>query len=166
VLSATQDRANVMKALDLGAMGYIPKSAQNEVMLSALQLVFAGGIYIPPEVLAREHLSQTAPRASGVGRAIVSPTDLGLTDRQLDVLALMMQGKNKQIGLSDAQFGRAHCEKSCHCNSQGAEGHQSNRSGYRRKRIGLEITGNSQAVRCLYYTEIIRVDAPRSLFFA
>src|SRR5262249_34175299 len=78
----------------------------------------------------------------------------------------MMQGKNKQIGLSDAQFGRAHCEKSCHCNSQGAEGHQSNRSGYRRKRIGLEITGNSQAVRCLYYTEIIRVDAPRSLFFA
>ena len=27
VLSATQDRANVMKALDLGAMGYIPKSA-------------------------------------------------------------------------------------------------------------------------------------------
>ena len=96
VLSATQDRANVMKALDLGAMGYIPKSARNEVMLSALQLVFAGGIYIPPEVLAREHLSQTAPTASGVGRAIVSPADLGLTDRQLDVLALMMQGKNNK----------------------------------------------------------------------
>jgi DNA-binding NarL/FixJ family response regulator len=96
VLSATQDRANVMKALDLGAMGYIPKSARNEVMLSALQLVFAGGIYIPPEILAREHLSQTAPRASGVGRAIVSPADLGLTDRQLDVLALMMQGKNNK----------------------------------------------------------------------
>ena len=88
VLSATQDRATVMKALDLGAMGYIPKSARNEVMLSALQLVFAGGVYIPPEILAREHLS--------VGRAIVSPADLGLTDRQLDVLALMMQGKNNK----------------------------------------------------------------------
>src|SRR6516162_10635822 len=97
VLSATQDRANVIKALDLGAMGYIPKSARNEVMLSALQLVFAGGIYIPPEILAREHLSQTAPRASGVGRAIVSPADLGLTDRQLDVLALMTQGKNNKL---------------------------------------------------------------------
>ena len=94
VLSATQDRATVIKALDLGAMGYIPKSARNEVMLSALQLVFAGGIYIPPEALAREHLSP--PRASGVGRAIVSPADLGLTDRQLDVLALMMQGKNNK----------------------------------------------------------------------
>jgi DNA-binding NarL/FixJ family response regulator len=95
VLSAAQDRANVMKALDLGAMGYIPKSARNEVMLSALQLVFAGGIYIPPEILAREHSSHTAA-LSGGGRAIVSPADLGLTDRQLDVLALMMQGRNNK----------------------------------------------------------------------
>src|SRR5262245_2138511 len=95
VLSAAQDRANVMKALDFGAMGYIPKSARNEVMLSALQLVFAGGIYIPPEILAREHLSHTAA-PSGGGRAMVSPADLGLTDRQLDVLALMMQGRNNK----------------------------------------------------------------------
>ena len=91
VLSGVQDRANVMKALDLGAMGYIPKSARNEVMLSALQLVFAGGIYIPPEILAREHLSQSAPRPRGV-----SPTDLGLTDRQLEVLTLIVQGKNNK----------------------------------------------------------------------
>jgi DNA-binding NarL/FixJ family response regulator len=96
VLSAVQDRANVMKALELGAMGYIPKSARNEVMLSALQLIFAGGIYIPPEILGREHLSQTLPRPSERGRAIVSPADLGLTERQLDVLALMMQGKNNK----------------------------------------------------------------------
>ena len=96
VLSAVQDRASVLKALDLGAMGYIPKSARNEVMLSALQLVFAGGIYIPPEILAREHLSHIASRPAGEGRAMVSPADLGLTDRQLDVLALMMQGKNNK----------------------------------------------------------------------
>jgi DNA-binding NarL/FixJ family response regulator len=96
VLSADQDRANVMKALDLGAMGYIPKSARNEVMLSALQLVFAGGIYIPAEILSRKHLAHTAPRPSGGGRTLVSPADLGLTDRQLDVLALMMQGKNNK----------------------------------------------------------------------
>jgi DNA-binding NarL/FixJ family response regulator len=96
VLSAVQDRANVMKALELGAMGYIPKSARNEVMLSALQLVFAGGIYIPPEILGREHLSQTLPRPSERVRAIGSPADLGLTERQLDVLALMMQGKNNK----------------------------------------------------------------------
>ncbi len=48
VLSAQQDRSSVVRALDLGAVGFIPKSGQREVMVSALQLVFAGGIYIPP----------------------------------------------------------------------------------------------------------------------
>lgn len=52
VMSALQDRENVTKALELGALGYIPKSAQRAVMLSALQLIFSGGIYVPPEILA------------------------------------------------------------------------------------------------------------------
>jgi DNA-binding NarL/FixJ family response regulator len=97
VLSAVQDRANVVKALDLGALGYIPKSARREVLLSALQLVLAGGIYIPPEILAREELSHPAPSQPYGERRIVSPADVGLTDRQLDVLALMMQGKNNKV---------------------------------------------------------------------
>jgi len=46
VHSAHQDRERVMKALDLGAIGFIPKSAQREVMLSAFNLIFSGGIYI------------------------------------------------------------------------------------------------------------------------
>src|SRR5216684_9191526 len=37
VLSAVQDPDNVMKALDLGALGYIPKSAQGDVILNALR---------------------------------------------------------------------------------------------------------------------------------
>jgi DNA-binding NarL/FixJ family response regulator len=94
VLSALQDRTVVLKALDCGALGYIPKSAKREVMISALKLVFAGGIYIPPEILAREALSSPSP-APPVQKA--SPADLGLTDRQLDVLALMMQGKNNKL---------------------------------------------------------------------
>jgi DNA-binding NarL/FixJ family response regulator len=100
VLSARQDRDSVVKALDLGALGFIPKSGQREVMLSALQLVFAGGIYIPPEILAREDPSLPKPKLTGVaaGTAPVTPTDLGLTGRQLDVLALLMEGKsNKAI---------------------------------------------------------------------
>ena len=97
VLSAVQDRANVLKALDLGALGYIPKSARREVLLSALQLVLAGGIYIPPEILAREELSNLVPSQPYGERPTVSPADVGLTDRQLDVLALMMQGKNNKV---------------------------------------------------------------------
>ena len=61
VLSALQDRANVMKVLDLGALGFIPKSARREVMERALQLVFAGGVYIPPEILAPEGFAEAAP---------------------------------------------------------------------------------------------------------
>jgi DNA-binding NarL/FixJ family response regulator len=51
VLSALHDRANVMQALQRGAVGFIPKSASREVMIQALRLVFAGGIYIPPQIL-------------------------------------------------------------------------------------------------------------------
>jgi DNA-binding NarL/FixJ family response regulator len=101
VLSATQDRHSVAKALDLGAVGFIPKSGQREVMMSALQLVFSGGIYIPPEILARDDVSP-APLSATATRlglqAQAAPADLGLTERQVDVLALMMQGKsNKAI---------------------------------------------------------------------
>jgi DNA-binding NarL/FixJ family response regulator len=97
VLSGQQDRGSVVKALDLGALGYIPKSGQREVMLSALQLVFAGGIYIPPEILTREAAVAGAQQPAGERRH-ASPSDLGLTGRQLDVLSLMMQGKsNKAI---------------------------------------------------------------------
>ena len=95
VLSATQDPASVLRALDLGAAGFIPKSAQRPVMLSALQLVFSGGIYIPPEILARDQPLQTNQSAN---ERPDLPTSLGLTERQLDVLALMMRGKsNKAI---------------------------------------------------------------------
>ena len=95
VLSATKDRDSVTRSLDLGALGFIPKSATRAVMMSALRLVFAGGIYVPPEILQRDH---DAPSASPVAVKAVSPSDLGLTERQVDVLALMMQGKsNKAI---------------------------------------------------------------------
>jgi DNA-binding NarL/FixJ family response regulator len=100
VLSGVQDKNTVTKALDLGAVGFIPKTGQREVMMSALQLVFAGGIYIPPEILTREGSALPAsPTATRLGlQTQARPGDLGLTDRQVDVLALMMQGKsNKAI---------------------------------------------------------------------
>jgi len=99
VLSANDDRDSVTKALDSGAIGFIPKSARREVMLSAFNLIFSGGIYVPPEILARSGPTPLSrhPISSRSGKP-VSAADLGLTDRQVDVLALMMQGKsNKAI---------------------------------------------------------------------
>ena len=92
VLSAFQDRDNVLRALDLGALGFIPKSSAREVMVNALRLVMSGGTYIPPEALARAEAKEAA-----LGRP-VTPAELGLTERQMEVLALMMKGKsNKAI---------------------------------------------------------------------
>jgi DNA-binding NarL/FixJ family response regulator len=99
VLSAQQDRESVVRALDLGAVGFIPKSGQLEVMAKALELVIAGGVYIPPEIRARDQPLAPQPDAKQpANRPSVSPADLGLTERQVDVLSLMMQGKsNKAI---------------------------------------------------------------------
>jgi DNA-binding NarL/FixJ family response regulator len=94
VLSAFHDRDNVLRALDLGALGFIPKSAPRDVMVNALRLVISGGIYIPPEALVPAEAK--GPQHSQ--RVPVSPAELGVTERQMEVLALMMLGKsNKAI---------------------------------------------------------------------
>jgi DNA-binding NarL/FixJ family response regulator len=97
VLSVHQDRDRVMKALDLGALGFVPKSTSREVMLSAFKLMFSGGIYVPPEMLDRSQ--PASPHAAPASpKRPVSAADLGLTGRQMDVLALMMLSKsNKAI---------------------------------------------------------------------
>lgn len=98
VLSALQDPDNIERALELGALGYIPKSADGEVMLNALRLVMSGGIYIPPEILARAQQLNPAPRAPGRRRAQHRHRDIVLTERQMAVLMLVMEGKsNKTI---------------------------------------------------------------------
>lgn len=97
VLSAVQDRTSVTRALELGALGFIPKTTEPEVMLGALRLVFSGGMYIPAEILAHE-VSLASPNPSANDLAHVRPIDLGLTTRQFEVLALMALGRtNKAI---------------------------------------------------------------------
>jgi len=97
VLSALQDRANVVRALEAGALGYIPKSAKRKVMLSALELVFAGGIYIPPEIMGRDLASTSLPSQPHRPRPQMSPSDLGLSERHIEVLALLMKGNNNKV---------------------------------------------------------------------
>lgn len=96
VLSAAQDRSNVLKALELGASGYIPKSAQREVMLGAIQLVLAGGVYIPPQILERETSSGSVATPIDRQQVELCGSQRGLTERQIDVLSLMMQGMNNK----------------------------------------------------------------------
>jgi DNA-binding NarL/FixJ family response regulator len=103
VVSGRQDRDSVVRALDLGALGFIPKSGQREIMVRALGLVFAGGVYIPPEILSGgERLNPSPDRARTVPTTRPArAAKLDLTDRQVEVLRLMMKGKsNKAISRS------------------------------------------------------------------
>jgi DNA-binding NarL/FixJ family response regulator len=92
VVSASVDRDTVKRALDCGAMGYIPKSSSNEVLRSALQLVLAGGVYIPAEIVGRGSAPAAQPQAGS--RA---PAEIGLTERQAQILALLMRGEPNKV---------------------------------------------------------------------
>lgn len=95
VLSAADDATTMRAVLDRGAMGFIPKSASNEVMLGALRLILLGGRYLPPELLGT---TSNVLSSAATGVTPKSLADLKLTERQRDVLKLMVQGQsNKQI---------------------------------------------------------------------
>ena len=102
VLSSTEDPQVVLQALEAGAMGFIPKSSPTPVLLRALQLVASGGVYVPEQVLAYARTNVSArpatPRATEPsGDTPREPKDVGLTDRQAQVLALLVQGKPNKV---------------------------------------------------------------------
>ena len=94
ILSSSDDQDTVRRAFKLGAVGFIPKTTEREVMLNAIKLVFSGGVYIPSEMLEETR----SPRLTDKPAARDSLKGLGLTDRQIEVLALLMKGRsNKAI---------------------------------------------------------------------
>ena len=109
VLSGTEDPTVMRSALERGVLGFIPKAYSPDVMLSAVRLVLAGGVYVPPMMLSAlpPGIVAGVAGASGtnapVGRAS-APHTLEhvrnvLTERQVEVLQLLSQGKpNKLIG--------------------------------------------------------------------
>lgn len=96
MLSAEHDTQTVTNALNSGASGFLPKNSLNQVLVSAIRLVHAGGIYIPPEALHKATPSSAAAFPSE--KTIPTLESLGFTARQIDVFRLLVQGQsNKQI---------------------------------------------------------------------
>ncbi|MGH2704263.1 MAG: response regulator [Actinomycetota bacterium] len=81
-LTMHDDDAHIRRAIELGADGYLPKSASTEELLQALRAVADGGSYLTPAVARR-----VMELASGRGG---SPTRL--TDRELEILRLLASG--------------------------------------------------------------------------
>ncbi|TAK41092.1 MAG: response regulator transcription factor [Betaproteobacteria bacterium] len=102
VLSASAAQRDIAAALNMGAMGYIPKMAPREVMLRALRLVLAGGVYIPPQAIGMHDYTGSA--AAGATAVPQSLEELGLTDRQRQVLGLIAQGKPNKVIANELQI--------------------------------------------------------------
>ena len=116
VVSASDRTSDVIRAIDLGAMGFVPKRSSNDQLFEALRMVMSGGLYVPPMMLGLDQHSaenETVPdvmRPPGVGadaashpqhpdhrKAPLSLESVGLTPRQSDVLALLLQGKPNKL---------------------------------------------------------------------
>jgi NarL family two-component system response regulator LiaR len=83
-LTASIDEARMMGVLRAGAVGYVRKDAEPEILLSAIRAVAAGKTYIDPSVGRQIMLSE-------------SPSG-DLTPRELDVLRRLALGaSNKEI---------------------------------------------------------------------
>ena len=101
VLSGSEDVELMRSLIDLGVLGFIPKAYSPEVMLSAIRLVLAGGIYIPPLLLANAQAqgwqpSETASPKPDSTHSIDGLRNL-LTERQIDVMRLLSQGKPNKL---------------------------------------------------------------------
>lgn len=83
----------VEQILRVGAVSFIPKTSSLEVMLEAILRAIGGGVWLPPDTteshnvvqLSIDSLLNDPPRP-------IAAADLGITEREFDVLRLAMQG--------------------------------------------------------------------------
>ena len=86
ILSGSKNPADMQRAMDMGAAGYIPKDTSGDLMVNALNMILAGGYYIPKALIppaapapAGEVPAQLTPRQIEVTRCICD----GLTNKQI-----------------------------------------------------------------------------------
>jgi DNA-binding NarL/FixJ family response regulator len=87
-LTQAQDEKTIVRAIGAGALGYLVKSAEVITIAAAIRAAAAGQRWLSPEVLEAIIRVKTTP----------PPPDTELTDREREILSLMVRGlKNPQI---------------------------------------------------------------------
>ena len=98
VVAESGDPERARHILSAGARGFLPTNLSVKVLVGALDLVLAGGVYVPSSLL-----DAPAPRPEGWERAEQRRAEpwSELTRRQRDVLALISQGRSNKL-IADA----------------------------------------------------------------
>ena len=98
IFTSRDSEDDVFDSLSAGADGYIMKGANEEQMISAIKAVAEGTAWLDPAI-ARLVLSNIKKQSSVQVTGTVSANNTakntyGLTDRELEVLALIVEGLN------------------------------------------------------------------------
>lgn len=87
ILSASEDIHDIRRAIEQGALGYIPKSMPEGEMLDAFRIVSQGEVYLPKHISLEEGLVEDG--------ALGDPPRL--TNRQTEVLHLLAEGHTNKV---------------------------------------------------------------------
>lgn len=85
IISGEESHEIIHAMIESGAAGYIPKSSEPKLLEHALNLVLAGGVYLPPQAF------------DTMGRRIQVADTKALTDRQIQVLKCAVSGKANKV---------------------------------------------------------------------
>jgi RNA polymerase sigma factor (sigma-70 family) len=107
VVSMIEDRQDVLRAAELGALGYIPKTANLDEMHGALRQVLSGAIYLPPAILRMTRSADESRTTSERSAALSDDAWNSLTKRQRDVVDYLARGMTNaeiadELGLSES----------------------------------------------------------------
>ncbi|GAC25599.1 response regulator transcription factor [Paraglaciecola mesophila] len=93
IVSAETEKQKILQTLSYGAVGFIAKSSSKQVIGEAIQSVFAGNVYLPPNIMRSQAVANQANECE------ISPEKISLlTRRELIVLKHLTKGEaNKQI---------------------------------------------------------------------
>ena len=94
VLSASENPAHIRKCLDIGAKGFVTKSAPKEILFTAITKVLAGDRYIPSALLTAQG---DGGRGNSDLQASADNVTQLLTERQLEILALISKGLSNKL---------------------------------------------------------------------
>lgn len=103
VMSGLTDQHSIVKVLQMGAAGFIPKSLDAALLTAAIRFVLNGGVYIPVKLLAEAQRTSLLTNRNAQRPNVET---VHLTERQKDVLALLAKGAPikricKELNLSE-----------------------------------------------------------------